>query len=130
MITQRISTIQNCDRIVVLDQGKIVEIGNHEVLYNLGGIYTKIYNTMYKAQTKPLEVIPVATPQAVEIISQNPPFNNLTQEDAAVAVSFYEETYPDEESRLRAEQKTIKRIEKAQQSELKKQKEESKELKS
>ena len=42
-IAHRISTIQNFDRIVVLDAGRIVETGTHAQLLALGGIYQKLH---------------------------------------------------------------------------------------
>jgi len=44
IIAHRISTIKNADKIIVLDEGEIKEIGTHEQLINQGGIYTEIYN--------------------------------------------------------------------------------------
>jgi ABC-type multidrug transport system fused ATPase/permease subunit len=52
IITQRLSTIRNCSRIFVLDDGKIIEQGSHDELIELNGIYTKIYNTMFRKQSK------------------------------------------------------------------------------
>ncbi|TFG19165.1 MAG: ATP-binding cassette domain-containing protein [Promethearchaeota archaeon] len=52
IITQRLSTVRNCDRIFVLDDGKIIEQGTHENLMQLNGIYTKIYQTMYKRHVR------------------------------------------------------------------------------
>lgn len=48
IISQRISSVQNADKIVVLDNGKISGIGSHDELINKNSIYTEIYD----AQTK------------------------------------------------------------------------------
>lgn len=42
-IAHRLSTIQNCDVIVCFDEGRIVEVGNHEQLVNRNGYYRKLY---------------------------------------------------------------------------------------
>ncbi|BCJ96443.1 ATPase [Anaerocolumna cellulosilytica] len=43
IIAHRISTIQNADNILVLEEGKVAEYGNHEQLLNRQGIYAKMY---------------------------------------------------------------------------------------
>lgn len=43
VIAHRLSTIKNADRILVLDQGEIVESGSHEELIKLGGQYFQMY---------------------------------------------------------------------------------------
>lgn len=43
-IAHRISTIKNADHIIVLDEGKIVEEGNHESLLALNGEYADLYD--------------------------------------------------------------------------------------
>ena len=45
IIAQRLSTIKNADRIMVLDRGAIVEFGTHTELMAKGQIYKKIYET-------------------------------------------------------------------------------------
>jgi len=44
LISHRVSTIQNADEIVVLQDGGIVERGTHEELVALNGTYTELYN--------------------------------------------------------------------------------------
>ena len=43
VIAHRLSTVQNCDRIVVLKSGRIAEMGSHEVLLQRQGEYFKFY---------------------------------------------------------------------------------------
>ena len=48
VIAHRLSTIRNADNIVVLDQGKLVEMGNHEeLLAKKGGTYARLYAVNY-----------------------------------------------------------------------------------
>jgi subfamily B ATP-binding cassette protein MsbA len=44
IISHRLSTIRNADRIIVLQAGRIVEQGPHDELYSHGGEYTKLYS--------------------------------------------------------------------------------------
>jgi ABC-type bacteriocin/lantibiotic exporter with double-glycine peptidase domain len=45
MITQRIASIQDCDEILVLEHGKVVERGRHQELLAAGGLYQKLYTS-------------------------------------------------------------------------------------
>jgi ABC-type multidrug transport system fused ATPase/permease subunit len=42
MVAHRLTTVQNADRILVFDKGKIVEEGRHEELVRGGGIYEQM----------------------------------------------------------------------------------------
>ncbi len=48
-IAHRLSTIVNVDKIIVLDNGKIVEQGSHNELLKTGGYYSKLYNSYYES---------------------------------------------------------------------------------
>jgi len=42
VIAHRLSTIQHADKILVIDKGEIAEMGNHQELLQMGGIYSKL----------------------------------------------------------------------------------------
>ncbi len=50
-VAHRLSTIQNCDKIIVLSNGKIKEVGNHQELLRNESAYYKLYQLQYKEQT-------------------------------------------------------------------------------
>jgi subfamily B ATP-binding cassette protein MsbA len=50
VIAHRLSTIEKAGRIIVLDRGRIVEIGSHRELLEKTGIYAKLYNIQFKLQ--------------------------------------------------------------------------------
>ena len=48
IIAQRISSVQDCDRIIVLDEGRINGIGNHEELLENNRIYREVYESQQR----------------------------------------------------------------------------------
>jgi ATP-binding cassette, subfamily B, multidrug efflux pump len=50
VIAHRLSTIQRADRIIVMHKGKLREIGTHQELLAVRGIYWKLYQLQYKDQ--------------------------------------------------------------------------------
>jgi ATP-binding cassette subfamily B multidrug efflux pump len=50
IVAQRMSTIKNADRIVVLKDGRVAEEGTHADLLALGGEYTALYELQYREQ--------------------------------------------------------------------------------
>ena len=47
VIAHRLSTIRNADKIIVLDEGKIVQTGSHDALLEQGGIYAELYELQF-----------------------------------------------------------------------------------
>ena len=48
IIAHRLSTIKNADLILVMDEGNIVEQGNHDELIKKNGFYAKLYNSQFQ----------------------------------------------------------------------------------
>ena len=60
IIAHRLSTVRDVDRILVIDDGRIVEEGNHEELIKKGGLYSYLYKMQFKE------------PEAVETVATSP----------------------------------------------------------
>ena len=48
VIAHRLSTVQNADKIIVLEKGEIIEVGSHIDLYNKGGLYRRLYDIQFE----------------------------------------------------------------------------------
>ena len=49
MIAHRLSTVKNVDRIYVVENGRIVEKGNHDGLVGDGGLYSRMWDEFNKS---------------------------------------------------------------------------------
>jgi ATP-binding cassette, subfamily B, bacterial MsbA len=50
VIAHRLSTVQIANRIVVMESGRIVELGNHAELMALGGLYSRLYSLQFSRE--------------------------------------------------------------------------------
>jgi ATP-binding cassette, subfamily B, bacterial MsbA len=53
IIAHRLSTVRRADRLVVLNHGRIVEMGNHAELLALGGLYARLYQQQFREDDVP-----------------------------------------------------------------------------
>ena len=51
LIAHRLSTVKSADRIIVMENGAIIEEGNHQSLLTTGGHYAELYNTYFRHQS-------------------------------------------------------------------------------
>lgn len=50
VVAHRLSTIRDADKIIVMDKGEIIEIGNHDELMSKGGFYAELYNSQFSEE--------------------------------------------------------------------------------
>ena len=53
VIAHRLSTVRNAHRIVVLNEGRIVEEGSHAQLIQAGGLYQRLYQMQFRDEERP-----------------------------------------------------------------------------
>jgi len=52
VIAHRLSTVRNADKIVVIDKGRIAEVGTHEQLLAKKGLYANLYAVQFNGELK------------------------------------------------------------------------------
>jgi ATP-binding cassette subfamily B protein len=52
VIAHRLSTVRNADLILVMNNGDIVEQGNHQELLAKGGFYANLYNSQFEIKSE------------------------------------------------------------------------------
>ncbi len=82
IIAQRISSVQDADRIIVMEGGRISQIGTHEELLETSDIYRETYTSQNKMSEEAQEVEEAAA-EAVAEMAQDAPAAEQTQVDKA-----------------------------------------------
>ncbi len=67
LITHRVSAAQRCDRIVVIDEGQVVEAGTHDQLKGAGGLYSRFVDEQHRqGELEELQALELPALEAVE----------------------------------------------------------------
>lgn len=82
IIAQRISSVQDADRIIVMEGGRISQIGTHEELLETSDIYRETYTSQNK-MSKEAQEVEEAAAEAVAEMAQDAPAADQTQVDKA-----------------------------------------------
>jgi len=83
IIAHRLSTIHHADMILVLDKGRVVQVGNHEQLIRQPGIYAKLHALQYRARA---QVDAASAASTVESVAESST-SDSTVESAAESVT-------------------------------------------
>jgi ABC-type multidrug transport system fused ATPase/permease subunit len=57
IIAHRLSTVHRADRIAVLEQGRLVDLGTHAELMERDGLYARLYRMQFRSETLPLAAL-------------------------------------------------------------------------
>lgn len=65
VIAHRLSTVRQCDRIIGMEKGRIIEEGNHQTLLKINGYYAKLHS--YQNHTPVLRQVPVKPLKPIQV---------------------------------------------------------------
>ena len=72
ILAHRLSSVIDCDRILVLDDGKVAEQGRHDALMARGGVYASLMAEQAREQQTPDALETIAAPQKMESVADTP----------------------------------------------------------
>ncbi|MBI2256625.1 MAG: ABC transporter ATP-binding protein [Proteobacteria bacterium] len=78
VLAHRLSSVIGCDRILVLDKGRVAEEGDHGSLLRRGGIYARLMAEQVQEAAEPLD-IDLAPVQSVETMAAGEPVKQVTE---------------------------------------------------
>jgi ATP-binding cassette subfamily C protein CydCD len=78
VLAHRLSSVIGCDRILVLDQGRVVEEGNHASLLHRGGIYARLMAEQVQEATEPADFA-LAPARTIEATADGTPVKLVTE---------------------------------------------------
>jgi ABC-type multidrug transport system fused ATPase/permease subunit len=67
IVAHRLSTIKVAHRIAVMDSGRITELGTHDELMSLNGLYARLYSMQFRSLDVPVQP-PLAAPFSVDAV--------------------------------------------------------------
>jgi len=79
IIAHRLSTVRHCDRIIVVDKGRVIESGNHADLIDQNAYYARLHN--YQNDSPPIRIHPHRES------NKHPSFNQCASNNSTIAPS-------------------------------------------
>ncbi len=112
IITQRLSSIRDADKIIYIDNGHLVEMGTHAELMGRDGYYSRLYKTLFREQAKHLEALDAYTKER-EVEHIPPSLEMLVPETADTLSKTEREKIRDQRKQDKEAQKRAQKLEEA-----------------